>query len=82
MKTLKEVIDVLGNKSYQRLEIRRYVERNGEMCDALVGICAYDNVGRLISLDGKTYTLDMICSQWKEFRIGKGTALCVYEFKD
>ena len=82
MKTLKEVIDELGNKSYQSLEIRRHIEHNGEAYDALVGICAYDNIGRLISLDGQPYTLDMNCSQWKEFKIGKGTALCVYEFRD
>jgi len=78
MKTFKEVVEALGNKSYSRVELRYKMMFNGRIQDVLVGVFAYDSLaGRIIPVDGGTYSMDIQCEQWKEYK-DKGWCLCVY----
>lgn len=79
MKTFKEVVSLLGNKSYNRVELRSRMEIRGSMRDVFVGVFAYDSdAGRIIPLDGDTYNVNMICESWHEFKTDKGNCLSVY----
>ena len=78
-KTFKEVVEGLGNKSYSRVELRQKMMFNGKVQDVLIGLFAYDGMaGRIIPVDGDTYSMNMPCEQWKEYKSDKGLCLCVY----
>lgn len=79
MKTFKEVVELLGNKSYNRVELRCNMNIRGNKRDVFVGVFAYDGEAkRIIPLDGDTYNMNMLCEQWSEFETDKGKCLCVY----
>ncbi len=79
MKTFKEIVELIGNKSYSRVELRCNMSIRGNIRDVFVGVFAYDGEAkRIIPLDGDSYSMDMLCEQWNEFETDKGKCLCVY----
>ena len=79
MKTFKEVVESLGNKSYPRVELRMDIKVRDKIEDICAGVFAYDaDAGRIIPLDGDSYDINMLCDQWSEFETDEGTCLCVH----
>lgn len=79
MKTFKEVVKSLGNKSYPRVELRCVMTIRGLKRDVFIGIFAYDgDAGRIIPLDGDSYDINMLCEEWNEYENEKGRCLTVY----
>lgn len=77
--TLKDIIEKLGNKNYDFIEVRcRWTDKNGQMQDIFFGGCSYKD-GVLISLDGDTYSLNDLYDDYKEFTNDGKTCLTVWE---
>lgn len=71
--SLSEIITMLGNKSYDYIEVRLlWKDTNGTEYDEFIGACSYNNTiedseNRLQSLDGGNYSLNDLYIKWKEF---------------
>lgn len=66
-KSLREIIEELGNKSYNTIECRCLYMLNGQEQDDFFGDCSYDaETKTLKSLDGDSYSLDDLYIKWKE----------------
>lgn len=77
---LKEIIEKLGNKNYDFIEFRcRWVDENGEEQDDLFGACSYRD-GVLIPLDGDSYSLDDLYTEWEETFSNDKVILTVWEY--
>lgn len=64
---LKEIIKKLGNKNYDFIECRcKWVNKYGQKQDDFFGACCYKD-GILTSLDGDSYSLDDLYTEWEEF---------------
>lgn len=70
---LKDIIDKLGNKSYDYINCRcKYTERDGTIEDMFTGCCSYDSETKtLSSLDGDIYSLDDLYDEWEEWVASK-----------
>lgn len=62
---LREIIRLLGNKSYSFIECRCKWHDGKTDYDEFFGACKYED-GILTPLDGDTYSLDYVYSEWKE----------------
>ncbi len=67
--TLKEIIEKLGNKSYNFIECRcKWTDEYGKEQDGFFGSCAYDSkTGVLTSLDGDSYSLSDRYEEYAEW---------------
>ena len=71
--SLSEIITMLGNKSYDYIEVRLlWKDADGTEYDEFIGACSYNNTiedseNKLQSLDGDNYSLNDLYIKWKEF---------------
>lgn len=66
-KSLREIIEELGNKSYNTIECRCLYSFNGQEQDEFFGACSYNNETKTLkALDGDTYSLDDLYIKWEE----------------
>ena len=70
IKTLAEIIEQFGNKSYPYIECRcKWTGKDGIEHDDFWGACSYDNVTKkLTPLDGDSYSLGDVYDEWEEWQ--------------
>ena len=78
MKTLKEIIKLLGNKDYKYIEFRCIYTINEEKHDEFYGACEYRNK-ELYPLDYDSYSLDDKFIKWEEWERYGEKCLTVWE---
>ena len=66
MKTLKEIIELLGNKDYEYIEFRCLYTVNKKTCDEFYGACKYKDK-QLYPIDYDSYSLNDKFIKWKEW---------------
>lgn len=77
---LKEIIEKLGNKNYSYIECRcKWVDENGQEQDDFFGACSYKD-GILAPLDGDSYSLDDLYTEWEESKDDEKLILTVWEY--
>lgn len=73
-KTLREIIELLGNKEYPYIEFHVTYEVNGEKNDEFYGDAYYKD-GQLFALDNDVYSLDDIFYRYEEFEVKEDTEI-------